>query len=345
EAVVELPPLGYAWVPCAVAKGDKVRIPRQTLVEGQSLRNEHLQLDIDTKTGGLRSIRDAVRGVPRLGQQLVYAPGSSMICDDWTVIKNGVAIGELETKGRLLDTHQNTLANFRQLFRIVAGRKYAELNLQLEPVAPAQGYPWHAYYGSRWAWRDMQSRLNKSIHQSKLPTMQTRPETPGFLEIESTAGKVAIFSGGLPFWQRYGSRMVDTLLIVEGEQSKHFRFALSVDDDLPHLTEQDWLTPVEAISTNTAPLHPSSWLFHLDAPSVMLLDMQMMDVKPITMVARLLEVFGYATEALLQTTRPVQSACVVNAMGDVKRHLTVTEQGVMLHLGCHELQYVKIIMA
>jgi predicted RNA-binding Zn ribbon-like protein len=342
HAVIELPPCGYAWVPLAVAKGDKIRLPKQNIIDGQRLRNEYVQLDIDPQTGGLRAIRDAVREQPRLGQQLVYAPGSTMQCDEIVVLKNGLALGELETRGRILDAHGNTLASFRQTYRLAAGRKYAEITIHLEPSQPLQGYPWHAYYGVRWAWRDMQSRMNKSVHQSKLSSLQTRPETPGFIEIENSLGRVAIFSGGLPFWQRHGSRMLDSILAVEGEQTTTFRFALSVDDELPHITEQDWLTPVEPQLVETTPASVSGWLFHLDAPSVMLLDMHVPETSPNKSIVRLIETFGYATEALLQTPRPVRSAQTVNALGDVKRSLTVTNEGVMLHLGCYELQHIQL---
>lgn len=342
DAVIELPPLGYAWVPLAVAKGDKIRLPKQNIVDGQRLRNEYVQLDIDPQTGGLRAIRDAVREQPRLGQQLVYAPGSTMQCDEMVVLKNGLALGEIESRGRLLDSHGNTLAGFRQKFRLAAGRKYAEIIIQLQPSQPLQGYPWHAYYGVRWAWRDMQSRVYKSVHQAKLPSLQTRPETPGFIEIENSMGRVAIFSGGLPFWQRHGSRMLDSILTVEGEQATEFRFAISVDDELPHVTEQDWLTPTYAVPVETAPAQAFSWLFHLDAPSVMLIDMHLSETTPHTTTVRLIETYGYATEALLLTPRPVRAAHTVNALGEAKRTLNVTEEGVMLHLGCYELQHIQL---
>jgi hypothetical protein len=265
-----------------------------------------------------------------------------MVCEGITTLKNGVALGEVQTHGKLLDPHQNPLAHFRQTYRLVAGRRFAEITIHLQPLSPPQGYPWHAYYGARWAWRDMQSRLNKSIHHAKLQTLQTRPETPGFLEIENSTGRVCLFSGGLPFWQRQGSRMLDALLHVEGETASTFHFALSVDDDLPHVTEQDWLTPTEAIPTSTSPVHPSSWFFHLDAPSVLVMDLHLLSTQPRQLILRLLETYGYATEALLQTLRPLKSACTINALGEAKRQLNVTSEGVNLRLGCHELQHVLL---
>src|SRR5207248_1654041 len=47
DAVVEVPPLGFAWMPRAVEKGAKVRVPKQTIVEGTTLGNDFLIIEID----------------------------------------------------------------------------------------------------------------------------------------------------------------------------------------------------------------------------------------------------------------------------------------------------------
>lgn len=343
DAVVQLPPLGFAWVPLAVEKGAKVRLPRQPLTNGTVLQNDHLVLEIDPQTGGLRSIRDVARQIPRLGQQLVFAPGSSMKCSEVRTLKSGLAVGEIQSIGTLVDSHDQLLAGFKQTFRLAANRKYAEIVIHLEPHQPLSGYPWHAYYASRWAWRDPNARTSKSVHWTKMPTMQTRPETQGFIELEMANGRAAIFSQGIPFWQRHGSRMLDSVLLVEGESSFDFTFAISLDDDLPHITQQDWLTPPIAVSTMNGPptAGTSSWLFHLDAPSVIIMDLNIAE-KSNSITLRLFETFGYATDGLLQCPRQPTAALVVNSLGEVQRQLTITDAGVALHFGCFEFQQVRL---
>ena len=215
------------------------------------------------------------------------------------------------------------------------------MDIHLETRQPTAGYPWHSYFASRWAWRDPNARTNKSVHWTKMPSLQTRPETQGFMELEMAQGRATIFSQGLPFWQRYGSRMLDSVLIVEGETCRDFSYAISLDDDLPYITEQDWLTPAVAVPCENGPpsAGASSWLFHLDAPSVMLIDMQQ-TVASITL--RVVETYGYATDALLQCPRQPTVASVVNSLGEVQRTLTVSEEGVTLHLGCYEFQQVRL---
>jgi hypothetical protein len=341
EAVIEVPPLGFAWVPQAVEKGAKVRVPKQPIVAGHSLRNEHVHVEVDPVSGGIKSIRDGHKLIARLGQQLVYGPGSTMRCREVTVTKQGLAVSEITTRGELVDSHDQVLAKFTQRVRVWAGRKPVELTVNLEPASEVLGYPWHAYYAVRWAWKDAQARLNKSIHGTLLPTSHTRPETPGFIELEMAAGRTAIFSRGLPFWQRHGQRMLDTLLIVEGETAREFHLAVSVDDELPHLTDQDLNTPGIVVATESGPpgAGASSWLFFLDAPSVR--------VEAITaddggLMVQLVETFGYATEALLQCPRNPTAATLVDAWGNELRALTLREDGVNLHVGCYERQWVRV---
>lgn len=343
EAVLEVPAMGIAWVPYAVAKGDKVRLPRQNIVQGNTLRNSHIIVEIDTTTGGMRSLLDAARNIPRLGQQLVYAPGSQMICDSIQVLRNGVAMGEIRCQGKLVDAHQNTLAEFQQTYRLSVGQRHLEMDIHLSPMSELHGYPWHAYFASRWAWRDPTARLYKSVHHTRLFSQQTRPETQGFIELETQLGRTAIFSGGLPFWQRHSSRMLDTLLIVEGESEKHFRFALSVDDNLPHQTALDWMTPPVVVPHQKQPASGTTgWLFHLDAPSVLLLDMAKVPSSQHSVILRLIETFGYATDATLLCPRPPKAAMVVNSWGDVLQTLSPQYDTVNLRLGCYEFQQVRL---
>ncbi|MBL8824545.1 MAG: hypothetical protein JNJ77_18305 [Planctomycetia bacterium] len=343
DAVIEVPAMGIAWVPRAVAKGELVRLPKNTVVQGTTLRNTHIIVEVDPATGGLRSLLDAARNIPRLGQQLVYAPGSQMVCDSVREVRNGLAVGEIRCTGKLVDAHHNTLAEFQQSYRLAAGQRFVELDIQLTPTTELVGYPWHAYFASRWAWRDPAARLYKSVHHTKLFSQQTRPETPGFIELETQQGRTAIFSGGLPFWQRHSSRMLDTLLVVEGETETQFRFALSVDDDLPHRTAQDWLTPAIVVPNQKQPASSTTgWLFHLDAPSVLILDISREPFKEKSILVRLVESFGYATDAVLLCPSPPKSAAVVNSWGDVMHTITPQQDSVPLRLGCYEFQQVRL---
>ena len=57
----------------------------------------------------------------------------------------------------------------------------------------------------------------------------TRPSTPDFLELRSGAHATAILPGGLPFHQRQGTRMLDIILVPEGESANTFDLALGLE--------------------------------------------------------------------------------------------------------------------
>src|SRR5581483_9427529 len=97
----------------------------------------------------------------------------------------GPALGEIVSEGVLLDVQQEVVAHFRQRFRAWLGRPVLDLRIDLQPVTPPQGYPWHSYYGSRFAWREERAVLLRGSGGVPQPTTHPRPETPDFLELRS----------------------------------------------------------------------------------------------------------------------------------------------------------------
>ena len=52
-----------------------------------------------------------------------------------------------------------------------------------------------------------------------------------------------ILTGGLPFHQRQGTRMIDILLLTEGESARSFELGLALDRTVPMQTAQAMITP------------------------------------------------------------------------------------------------------
>ena len=125
--VVEIPPLGFAWVPRDAPPGTPPPKARMKLADGLTVRNEFLECDVDSQTGGIRSFRDMRTRPTRFGQQLVFNPGSKMVARDIAVTNAGTALGEITSTGDLLDDHDRVLATFRQRFRAWLGRPVLEI--------------------------------------------------------------------------------------------------------------------------------------------------------------------------------------------------------------------------
>jgi hypothetical protein len=321
--VVEVPALGFAWVPRVAPSGTPPSAGRMRLADERHVRNEFLEAEIDPATGGLRGLWDHRTRANRLGQQLVYHPGSKMRAAGVKVTSTGPALGEVVSEGALLDNHDQVLATFRQRFRAWLGRPVLDLTIELYPKHPPQGYPWHSYYGARFAWRDERALLLRGLHGPGFITSHTRPVTPDYLELRQGRQSTLLLPGGLPFHQRHGARMLDVLLVPPGETAQTFDLALGLDREYPMQTALGMVTPVPGVLTAKGPPHvgATGWLFHLDAPNLLLLGLRSGPEGADAVIARMLECGLYGGPAELRCVRDPQRAQLVDAQGQLLREM------------------------
>jgi hypothetical protein len=323
--VVEIPALGFAWVPRAGSPGTPPPAMRMRLADQRGVRNEFFEAEVDQTTGGLRGIFDRRSQLNRLGQRLVFNPGSTMRATSVQVISSGPALGEVVSEGQLLGEQQQVLARYRQRFRAWLGRPLLELRIELYPEQPAAGYPWHAYYAARFAWRDERATLLRGLSGTSQVTSDQRPLTPDFLELRLGRQSTTLFPGGLPFHQRHEGRMLDVVLIPEGETANVFDLGIGLDREHPMQTALGLVTPVPVVPTAKGPPHigASGWLFHLDATNLVLTSLrpgsleQRDGTSPASdaVTARLLECTAYHTVAELRCVRDPRRAVFLDARG------------------------------
>jgi hypothetical protein len=346
--VVEIPALGFTWLSRTGEPGNpkaEPRTPRTVrLADKQLLRNESLEAELDSATGGLRSIRDSRGRENRLGQQLVYQPGNKTVVEAIEVTSAGTALGEVLSRGTLVDDHDAVLARFRQRFRVWLGRPLLEMRIEILPERPPEGYPWHAYYGARFAWRDEHAILSRGVLGQAATTTHTRPTTPDFLELRSGARSTCILPGGLPFHQRHGPRMLDVILVPPGESATTFDLALSLDREQPMQTAWGLTSPVLAVPVEKGPPHvgPTGWLFHLDAPNLLMTSLTAEPGESATVVARMLELTGFAGAAELRCPRDPREASLVNVLGELQQTLGPNGDAVPFDYGSQDLVNVRV---
>lgn len=344
RVVIETPPLGFAWLPRNVTPGTKVAMPKGNLAEELRLRNEFFEAEIDADSGGLRVIRDHRRRHGRLGQQLVYQPGSRMQATKTAVTSQGPTLGEIVTEGRLLDPHGSALATFRQRFRAWWAMPWLEVQITIDPVQQPTGYPWHAYYGSRFAWREPKAPIVVATNGIGAPTGQTRPEATDFFELRDGPDRTTVLLGGLPFLQRQGGRMLDVLLIVEGESARTFDLAIALDRDDSAQDAMDWITPGHHLPVGKGPPHvgPSGWLFHVGAANLVLTSLRPDANDRDAVILRLLECRGVATQADLHCPRQPTRATVVDEFDKVLEELTIQGDGMPLYFTPTEMKRIRV---
>lgn len=353
RVVVEVPALGFAWIPREGAANTPLPPQRLRLADQPTLtlRNEFFEVEIDPQSGGLRALRDHKTRVNRIGQQLVFHPGSQMKIREAKVHSTGPALGEIVTEGTLIDQHQQVLANFRQRFRLWLGRPVLEIRIDLEPTHVPSGYPWFAYYGARFAWRDERTVLLRSSAGTGYVSSHPRPQTPDYLELRLGPMGTVIYPGGLPFHQKHEGRMLDVILVPEGEKTHTFDLAIALDREQPIQTAQGLVTPTVVVPTEKGPPHigSSGWLFHLDSPHLLLsrlhpggLEATDGSSKIDAVTARLLECGGHSGQAELRCVRNPKRAQVLNAKGDFLVEAMVIGDAVGLEVTPNDFVQVQV---
>ena len=305
--VVEVPSLGYAWIPQGNFNTTAPK-PKFITATNVSVRNETMEAEFDPETGAIRAVRDLRTRTNRLGMQLVFNPGSRTKARNTTMTNCGAALGEVVCEGDILNDHNEVLCTFRQRMRAWIGRPVIELRIELEPKQPITGYAWHSYIGARFAWRDRRAALFRGSHGANDRTSHARPISADYLEARLGSERTFVFTGGLAFVQKHEDRMADVILLPEGETSRSFDLLLAFDRDYPMQTAQSWITPTPIHFTSKGPPSAgiSGWLAHIDLPSVLMTSM-----KPVAasdgfsraVALRLQETAGYAGAAEIRFAR------------------------------------------
>ena len=357
--VVDVPAMGFVWVgsgdrPSPPAKGKK-DVP---LAEENTLRNEFMEVRIDPITGSIRAIGDYVQRGSRVSQQLAFrTPGpkpktgdvwrdpdesaeySVMAADSIEVTSAGPALGEIVSKGRLLDKTGKRLAGFTQTMRLWRGSRVLLLDIQIDPSQQPGSDPWQSYYASRFAWNDATSDVWRGISMGRHPTAARRLEAPHYVELQAGASRTAILTGGLPYHRRSGMRMLDSLLIVRGETARRFQMGIGLDLTYPMTAAIDLLAPETCVHHVAGPptAGTTSWLFHLSAKNVIATHWRPLieEGHVVGVIARMLETEGRSGTCKLSAFRPIASARRLDLLGNPQDDLKVEDGAVVIEMTGH----------
>jgi alpha-mannosidase len=138
--------------------------------------------------------------------------------------------------------------------------------------------------------------------------------------------------------------MLDSILIVRGEQARKFR--LGIGADVSHPIPIAWsglLDPVVVPNVSAPTSSQSSWLFHCDAKNVMVTHLEALveDGKPVGYRARLQETLGRSANCQLSSFRPASKAQQLDFLGAPLGELTVTDGKVKVEVPGHGMVEVE----
>ena len=382
EAVVEVPPMGFAWVGPAAAdspssgpvekkqkrKWRKNRKDEEPAVaEENVLRNEFFEVTINPTTGGVKSIYDYATRGNRLAQQLALRlprprrprqdgpeeddpekDYSLMAADEVLVTSSGPVVGEIVSRGRLVDRDGQRLARFVQTVVVRRGSRVMELGIDLEVEKQPGPDPWNSYYAARFAWGDATADLYRGVSLASQPTDTPQTESPHFIDVRTEKTRTTILTGGLPYHRRFGLRKLDTLLVVRNETARSFRLGIGVDLMYPVAAGLDFLAPHTVLQQQAAPPPGGSgWFFHLDAKNVLATHWEPLisDQGVKGFRVRLLETEGRRCRAGLRSFRPIESARKIGFQDGPEEQpteLSVEDDRVTMDIGAHEWIQVEV---
>ncbi len=360
HVVVDVPPMGFAWVTGGEPgkpKGKPARKPSRNppplLAEENRLFNEYFEAHVNPTTGSLQAVYDYQRRGNRLSQQLAVRASRSqpaskhasdlysvMAADQVRVTNASTVMGEITSTGRLLDRRGKTLAKYEQQYRVWRGRRVLELEIQIDPLAELSDDPWNSYYCCRAAWAGESALLWRGVNQLHERAEAKRFEAPNYIDIDDNGRHTTLLTGGLPFHRRTDLRMLDTLLIVKGENARSFKLGIGVNLSYPLLESLDQMAPLPALQlTAPPPSGPtSSWLFHIDSRNVTATAWQPVveQQRVVGFRVRLLETTGRSAHARIQSCRAIVAADRCDFNGGSTGACSIEKEAAVVDLGANE---------
>jgi len=375
QVVVEVPAMGFAWVGPGPAEPAVPKAPKRKkrwrkkapaeppMAEGNVLRNEHFEVEINPTTGAIQAIDDYVSRGARLAQQIAFRQPrpkrvgrggfaeddpekdySIMAADKISVTSSGPVVGQIVCRGRLVSRDGERLARFVETIEARRGSPILEIKIDLDVEREPDADPWNSYYAARFAWNDAAADVYRGVCLANRPTERPRLESPHFVDIRSGERRVTILTGGLPYHRRFGLRKLDTLLVVRGETSRSFRLGIGVNLTHPVPAALDFLAPDHVHREKArAATGGSGWLFHVDAKNVVATHWSpIRSGDRITgFRARLLETEGRSCRASLTSFRPVKSARKTDFQGEQPSELSAQGDKITMDLKAHEWAQVE----
>ena len=104
------------------------------------------------------------------------------------------------------------------------------------------------------------------------------------------------------------------------------------------------VSPVAVLPVPKGPPHigASGWLFHLDAPNLLLTGLRPAPDGQDALIARLLECAMHSSPAEFRCVRNPTRACRLDAHGESTQEITVSGDAALLDVGAGDFMQVKI---
>ncbi|NNE01348.1 MAG: hypothetical protein HKN47_28880, partial [Pirellulaceae bacterium] len=293
DVSVDVPASGFAVVQGGDGGGQKQSLFKRffrpaTIADGNTLRNEFMEVSISDETGGIQGVYSGGTRGNRFSMRLVWASpsddrpkskkedssdghSSTMTCEKIRVMESSEAVGVIEVSGSVLDPASKSVATYTIEYRLERGSRWVQIAGRVQPTGIFSTDPWKSYLGARVAVAS-ESSIARVIVRDKLHRARSRRLiAPLGLVIDEAERQTQIGAGGLTYHRRVGDRFIDTLLVVKGETKESFSLAYGFDTPNPVGNAKGLICPPTAVSiVSKSSLPPRGWITHVAPAEAMI---------------------------------------------------------------------------
>ena len=361
---LKVPAGGFVQITSALA-GQKTISPvasqGRQLAEDGLLRNQHFEAILSSVNGGISDVRFHGERANRVSQQVAFRYDTAKKipptetteerttsyaeaeCERMQILESGPWTGAIASDCVIRDVISGAImSRFRQVTSVE--RTSARINILIIPDPEATqtitGNPWMAYLASRFAWDNESASISRGLLGQTSGFQGERFESPEHIEVADEDQRLLIVPHGRPYHRRSGSRMLDSLLLVEGQPvpADGFRFTLEFDQPYPERTVADVLQPVLVEPVTNAD-NAAGWIFGCSAKNVQVARVR---AEGRSVIVLLQETEGRPATGCLRIARTPVSAWTRKATGERVKSLDVSESEVSVTFASFELIEVQL---
>ena len=373
---VELPAGGFVWLHETVG-GNVVKVAAnrgKALAETLLLRNKFFEVQLSDQTGGISGVVFHGQRGNRVSQQVAfrYEESKTITTEDEEVtlgyaasrlvssriVASGPLTGSIETSNEIFDpASQTVMAKYRQTTTVERNSPQLHICIEFDEISELPtGNPWMTYYAARIAWDNEAASIVRSCLGQAAGFRMERFEAPDYIEVADQDQRLLILPHGRPYHRRSGYRMLDSLLLVEGEDARTFEFTLEFDQPFPMRSAAEVLSPPALRETSgTVPSGASSgWIIGVSAKNVVVARTRTVHQKvektddgssestETSVVLLLQETEGRSANCMIKTARPPRSARLRKATGETIQQLAVNKNGVQIEFSRFQMKQIEL---
>jgi hypothetical protein len=362
-SMVDVPGYGMLNVrlqPASEAPGRR----EKTLAPSESLLlNDFLEIQIDPRTGMLRSLhvpgkrgnRLSLQVARRLRESTGAAEFSTAQATGIRVLENSTVLGAIRVQGQLVLRGQRC-GEYEIDYQLPRGSRILSLAIRLSQLDRPQGSAWRDAYVLRAAWPNESAVLTLHNCGSRQTWSGGKATAPSLIEIDETDYHTYLLTGGLPCHQRIEQRFLESILAAGAANGGQFELGVGVDLPNPVISARRLHAPEICVPLETSAAArgrnatdasaAAAWLMHCDAKHVVMeLEAPLVDAtgRCVGMRIHLSEISNKSVTLRIRALREVAEAHRVDYLGGRIAKLTVAGDTTSIALRPSEMTFVDLI--